>query len=119
MSFLADTGDALEANRKELAKTNDESGRVNLMATISQHHYESLPKRMTHHLYQWMDCVASIKSLKTGVDEDSITWDLVVKTNPVFDSIGVENSNGTSHPFKINHYYDGHHELCQEIVWNA
>lgn len=121
MSLLADTGDALEANRREfLTPINDDSSQhITVMATLSHHTYRSLPKRMTHHLHQWVDYIASISSLKTDGDEDSTKWELVVKTSAMFDSLDSDQSYGSSFMFKINHYYDSNHELCQEIVWNV
>jgi hypothetical protein len=120
VSLLADTGDALEKNCRELSKpiTDESSEHITLMATLSHHTYQSLPKRMTYHLHQWVDYIALITSLKADGDDDSTMWELIIKASTVFDSVDSDKSSGSSFMFKIHHYYDTNHELCQEIVWD-
>lgn len=81
---------------------------------------------MTTHLYQWMDYVALIQSLKSdgmGDEHDNgnnTSWELVVKACTLFDARDYSREKRiTSSLFKIVNYYDAEHEICHEIVWNA
>jgi hypothetical protein len=117
--MLADTGDALEANC--MGQSEQENPNITLIATLPQCTYQSLPKQMSNNLHQWMDYVASINALKDAGDEgDSSKWKLVIKACPVFDlSLDGEKPATSSSVFKIVDFYDSHHEICQEIVWNV
>lgn len=110
----------MESNRRKILQSNDTVEHITLVSTVSQDNYEALPKRMAYSLHQWMDFIACIKSSKDDGKDDSSMWELLVKANVAFDSNDrVNNFDGTSTLFKINHYYDAHHELCQEIVWTT
>jgi hypothetical protein len=126
VSLLADTGDALEANRRAVSEATDpDIEHITVMATLHRHTYQSLPNRMTYHLHQWMDYVASIDSLNTddtsSVEDESSKWELVVKTSTVFDSAQdlQGESNGTSSLFRVVNVLDAHHDLHPEIVWHV
>lgn len=97
---------------------------VTLIATLCQHTYESLTKRMTQHLHQWMDCIGTIKALKAtdipssyDKDENELSvWELAVRAGDDVDQS--EKPTVTSNLFKVVRSVDCNHESYQQIIWN-
>ncbi|KAL7485799.1 hypothetical protein ACHAW6_011393 [Cyclotella cf. meneghiniana] len=128
LSILSDTGKELEVNRRNILKAGG-AGResITLIATLCPHTYQSLPKRMMVHFYQWIDYIAVITSLKSPgltashVDQnDSSIWELAVTTSNQFDTSMDKQAKSTStSSFRITHPVNNHHESIQEIVWNV
>ncbi|KAL3802824.1 hypothetical protein HJC23_007601 [Cyclotella cryptica] len=126
LSVLSDTGKELEVNRRKFLKALDTgSESITLIATLSQQTYQSLPKRISVHFYQWIDYMAEITSVKSSDSSDknpngSSLWELAVTTLNQFDTSKDKKEKLTSsNSFRVIHSFNNNHESIHEIVWNA